>query len=201
MNNYAAALLKPSASVGGQRIGRAGGMPGCEVKTMLGELLAAWCRNGYNIVEFDPGWPSPCCTGEPDAEGMIRWLPVEMDRPEPLAAVEAAFAESGLLLHPDAAAFYGGFWSGPVESEHSGEEVMLNTVWNEAQLATTTASLVMGVRLQARSMQTITVPIGGTGSDLFFALDNTTGEILLQEVGSPPLQVVAPSLAAFLDEL
>ncbi|MEV2279021.1 SecY-interacting protein Syd [Nocardiopsis sp. NPDC049922] len=176
-------------------------MSGSDVKAVLGELLAAWCRNGYNLVEFDPERPSPCCMDAPGAEGMIRWSPVEMNRPKALTTAEVTLTRHGLSLHPDAVALYGSFWSGPVESEHSGQGVLLNTVWNETELEATAESIVGGVRLQAMSPGAITVPIAGTGSDLFFTLDNTTGEILLQEAGCPPARIIAPSLASFLGEL
>ncbi|MFF3111129.1 SecY-interacting protein Syd [Kitasatospora sp. NPDC057904] len=183
-------------------------MTGHDTRTGLAALLldGLWPgldRAGLNVVEYDPEWQSPCQLGEPDPDGMIRWKPVPMDRAPDFADLEAAVAAIGGVLHPDVTAFYGSLWCGPVDGlEHSGESVSLRTLWNEAELQRTVRGLAEHTRRQAAEFGgAISFPVAGSYSDLSFALDNATGEILLQEAGHPGGRLVAPSLAEFLADL
>jgi SecY interacting protein Syd len=172
-----------------------------DVKAALAEVL--WHYSTQDLVEADPDWPSPCHVGRPDEEGMVRWRPVEMDRPVALAGLEEALLAKGHVLHPDAAVFYGSFWSCCFETTHapSDEQVLLNVVQNDGELSWLIDSLVEHVRLQISQGFEITIPVAGTGSDRFFGLDNLTGRIVLQEPGHAPGEVVSTSLGRFLSEL
>ncbi|MFF2080208.1 SecY-interacting protein Syd [Kitasatospora sp. NPDC058162] len=183
-------------------------MPGHDTRTRLAALLLddLWPgleRAGLDVVEHDPARPSPCLVGEPARDGMIRWKPVPMERAADFTELQDALAQAGAALHPDVTALYGSFWCGPVEGmEHSGEPVALCTLWNEEELRHTVRALADHARRQAaQPCAGITFPVAGTGSDLFFVLDNATGAVLLQEAGHCGGRVVAPSLARFLAEL
>jgi SecY interacting protein Syd len=107
-----------------------------------------------------------------------------------------------VTLHPDAGAFYGSWWSGEVELRYEGEATRPTTVWNEEELEEVWARLRDHLESQRQAgMPCRTVPIAGSDSDRYFALNNETGEVVLEEPGHPPLRVVAPSLVQFLASL
>ncbi len=175
-------------------------MTNTNVRAVLHSLLWHYATTEpLNLVEFDPEWPSPCVVGQPDDNGMVHWQPVEMEPPDALSTLEATLREYGQVLHPDVASFYTSFLAGRVESEHSGEPVILYTRWNDNEFGVD--NLVCGVHEAIEYGLPVTFPIAGTGSDVLFTLDNATGAIMLQEVGYPPSRVVAPSLVAFLSQL
>ncbi|MGW0703819.1 SecY-interacting protein Syd [Streptomyces sp. NPDC002867] len=170
---------------------------------LLDDLWPILDQAGWNVVEYDPEWQSPCQVGEPTADGMIRWKPVPMEPAPDFAELESTLAEIGTTLHPDVIALYGSLWCGSWDRlEHSGEPAFLCTQWNEEELQNTVRGLAEHARRQAAEFGgDITFPVAGTDSDLFFVLDNATGRILLQEIGHPGGRLVAPSLAQFLADL
>jgi SecY interacting protein Syd len=169
------------------------------VGEILGGVLAGYVEKYDPEAEFDPEWPSPCVSGEPEEGAMVRWNAVPMEQPPSSNDVEEA---TGVRLHPDAVSFYGSWWAGEVEMRLDGQVVRLNTVWNEEELEEVWASVREHLESQEQAgLRRRTLPIAGTDSDLYFALDNETGEVVLEEPGHPPLRVVAPSLGAFLSGL
>ena len=129
---------------------------------------------------------------------MVPWRPIPMDPPADFADVEAA---AGLRLHPDILAFYGSFWGWGGGGTHSGEPVSLRAPWNPRDLARIKQNIIEHVRVCAESQTPPTVFVANTASDWFFSVDNATGEVFLEEPGSPRVRVVAPSLAWFLAEM
>ena len=161
-------------------------------------LLTVLERSSAELVEHDPEWTSPCELLPPDADGMVRWRPVAMESSPDFADLEAA---AGIRLHPDIRAFYGSFWGWGGEGEHSGESVSLRVAWNPEDLDQIKQGIVEHVAVCAAHPTPATVHVANTASDLYFSVDNTTGEVLLEEPGHPRLQVVAPSLSRFLTEM
>ncbi|MDH6580747.1 SecY-interacting protein Syd [Kitasatospora sp. MAP5-34] len=178
-----------------------------DARTRLGALLfdGLWPgldEAGLNVVEYDPGWQSPCQLGEPTPGGVIRWKPVPMEQAPDFTELERALTRIGATLHPDVPALYGSFWCGPVDGlEHSGETVSLCTVWNADELRRTVHGLAEQARQAGKFGDDITFPVASAYGDLFFVLDNATGSILLQEIGHRGGRKVAPSLAQFLADL
>ncbi|MCH0543339.1 SecY-interacting protein Syd [Streptomyces sp. MUM 203J] len=159
-----------------------------------------------NVVEYDPERPSPCHWGEPRADGCICWKPVQMDKAPDFSGLQVAL---GAPLHPDIACLYGSLWCGPVFDHHeaSGEDCRLRTFWNEMDLEQTLSAQADSIRHMKRHPDHFAgyrpvLLVATTDSDLFFGLDNCTGEIVLEEPGAPDLRrLVAPSLAQFLQDL
>ncbi len=154
---------------------------------------------GMATVEADPEWPSPCEYGTPDENGEVHWRPVAIETAPDFRSLEAAISEP---LHPDLKSFYGSYWSGPVEARHGKEVVLLQTVWNPEDLSRTQKAIADHVQSRRAALGgTATVFVASTDSDLFFSVDNRTGEVLLEEPGFPPHGIAAPSLGEFLAAL
>lgn len=140
-------------------------------------------RGAIEPTEHDPEWPSPCELLPPDEHGMVRWRPVPMQPPPTF---------EGIALHPSLREFHGSFWGGTVSGRHSDELVFLDVAWNAEELAGKTSH----IRAQVLAGEPVTVAT--TDSDLYFAVDNTTGAVWLCEAGHPPITQVAASLVEFL---
>jgi SecY interacting protein Syd len=135
------------------------------------------------VVEHDPEWSSPCEILPPNNNGMITWQPVAMNPPPKF---------EGILLHSSLKEFYGSFWGGTLETEYSGESVLLRVAWNADDFNRITHIINEHVSIN------MPIFIANTDSDLYFGVDNITGEVLLCEPGYPPIRQVSQSLAQFL---
>lgn len=174
-----------------------------EVTEALTNVLEQYVRYlnmlGRATVEADPQWASPCEVGELDAQGMVRWQPVAMDSAPDFSDVEVAINEP---LHPDIRAFYGSYWAGNVQAKYGKEIVLLHTVWNPQDLDRKNQALIEHVLARREVLGgSATIPIANTDGDLFFSVDNLSGEVLLEEPGYPPQGVIAASLREFLAAL
>jgi SecY interacting protein Syd len=107
----------------------------------------------------------------------------------------------GQPVRPEVAEFFGSFLAGPVESRHSGEVVLLRTLWNRLEVSQLASQLLTHLRGQLQGGHPPTIPVASSDSDLFFAVDNANGKVVLQEAGYPPSRVVATTLEEFLNAL
>jgi SecY interacting protein Syd len=155
-------------------------------------------RRGRGKVEYDPEWPSPCPVGLPDEDGMVEWQPVAIANPPDFGFLEQVI---GRPVRPEVVEFFSSYFAGDIEARHSGEVVLLHTLWNSQEIDRLQEALVSHVRRQIEDGFSVTLPIANTDSDLFFAVDNATGAVVLQEPGHGESRVVASSLEAFLDGL
>lgn len=154
-----------------------------DVSQKLLELLE-WASS--MTVEHDPEWSSPCEILPPDNNGMVTWQPVVMS-PSP------SFEE--VLLHPSLKEFYGSFWGRTIEADYLGECVLLRVAWNADDLKRIIQDINEHIVIN------MPIFVANTDSDLYFGVDNTTGEVWLCEPGYPPVQQVDRSLAQFLSAI
>jgi SecY interacting protein Syd len=148
---------------------------------------------------YDPAWPSRCQAGEPDETGLIHWKPVKRDSVADFSGLERALE---VEIHPDIKAFYASHWGSPMDFTASEGGLTLIQIWNDDDFD----RLVENILGHAMAKQRIKAPL-----TIFFActdegehilsVENSTGRVVLEEPGSPPIREVSPSLAAFLDRL
>ena len=180
---------------------------------------------------FDPQWRSASEIGEPftdaDGEPCIHWRPIRRDHvapaaptPEKPASDDSAAAEPAadehagdlfaglaraleLAIHPDIAAYYQRYWSAGLHARAPDGPVSLILLWNADDAERLIENLIGHAIAKRRSRQPFTVffAITDPESDFFLSVDNTTGAVLLERPGEPPLRTVAPDLATFLDSL
>lgn len=157
---------------------------------------------------FDPEWRSPCEQGEPFAGAsgapVVRWQPV---RRPPFEREDGDFVglERALEIpiHTDVKAYYGSYWSGGLEATAPDGHVSLILLWNRADADRLIENLIGHslAKKRARSPFTVFFACTEPDSDLFLAVDNATGAVMLERPGYKPIRQVSPSLAAFLATL
>jgi SecY interacting protein Syd len=175
------------------------------VKQALAGLLQAWLdrvmeRTGsLPRQDYDPQWPSPCQVGEPDAQGMILWRPVERDPPADFSGLERALE---VPIHPDLQAWYGCFWCDTFEVRAEEGGVSLLQVWNQDDFDRLLGNLIGHALAKRRSRDPLTLFFACTDQDDYFlSLENHSGRVLLERPGAPPVKQVADGLTEFLQRL
>ncbi|WP_341503469.1 SecY-interacting protein [Gallaecimonas sp. GXIMD4217] len=141
----------------------------------------------------DPDWPSPCDRGDG------HWQPVRQEPPGDFANVEQALGET---LHPSIKAFFGAYYAEHLTVHHERGQVTLLGVWNEEDFRRLQENLIGHVLMKRRLGQPLTLFFACTDDDdLLLSVDNLSGEVVLEPVGQEAREVVALSLAEFLDSL
>ncbi|MED5524480.1 MAG: SecY-interacting protein [Pseudomonadota bacterium] len=140
----------------------------------------------------DPDWPSPC-------EGDGRWHPVKREPAGDFANVESALE---LELHPSIKAYFSHYFMEYLRVGHQRGEVQLLGAWNAQDFERLQQNIIGHVLMKRRLKQPVTVFFACTDDDNFMlSIDNQSGEVVLEPVGKEATEVLAPSLAAFLDSL
>lgn len=149
-------------------------------------------------IEPDPELPSPCELDDVDEDGCVSWRPVRRQPPGDFSSVEEAAGEA---LHPDAKEFLGGCWAHGFEVPFGdGLSFIPAFSADEKRWEMRLEGLRSHVMVKREEKQPLTVFIGNTTDDRFFSIENTTGRVLLEDFGRPPI-VMAPTLVDFLSRL
>ncbi len=153
--------------------------------------------------EYDPNWRSPCEIGDPvehNGSTAVPWRPLERHDVDDFSGLERAFKTE---IHESIKSYYGSYWSGCLEAEASEGHVSLILLWNPDDRDRLMENLIGHAMAQQRSRSTLSIFFACTvpESELFLAVNNSTGEVQLERPGYKPIRTVAPSLGAFLSEL
>ncbi len=179
------------------------------VQTALSQFVSHYEKSYPELTEiFDPEWRSPCETSETyqDDDGIVRvpWSPLARGLKVPeehdFAGLENALETE---IHPDIKAYYGSFWSGGLEAEAPQGHVSLILLWNAEDASRLIENLIGHALAKRRARAPLSVFFACTDQDseLFLSVENTTGEVLIEKPGHKPVDVVAGSLASFIDSL
>jgi SecY interacting protein Syd len=156
------------------------------------------------LTTWLPDWRSPCEYGDmimsASTEPSIMWRPVRRDDPGVLAPLEAALDAT---IHPDLKQYWGRYFAASLGAQAPQGPLSLLQLWNGDDSERLIENQIGHVVTQRRAKAPLSLFFACTedGSDYILTVDNTSGEVLLEAPGRKPLQVVAPNLAAFLDEL
>ncbi|MFT5720568.1 MAG: SecY interacting protein Syd [Motiliproteus sp.] len=151
-------------------------------------------------IEQDPLWPSPCLRGEPDTEGMVDWQPTRQSGGSDMfERLESALETP---IHPDIKAYYQRFWSDPLAAHSPEGQLNLLFVWNDEDYERLRANLVGHALGRIKLKQPLSLFFGCTYPEEYvLAIDNSTGQVMLEQPGKKFSNPVAASLAEFLDRL
>jgi SecY interacting protein Syd len=157
------------------------------------------------ITAYDPSWRSPCEIGRPfkpsvtDAE-CIHWQPVARHGADDFAGLERALETE---VHPDIKAYFGAFWSTGLEAQAPDGRVSLILLWNPEDIDRLIENLIGHTLAQRQAGSPFSIFFACTepDSELFLAVQNDTGQVILEQPGRKPHRVVADNLSAFIDTL
>jgi SecY interacting protein Syd len=150
-------------------------------------------------VEYDPLWPSDCYEKITEVGEIVHWQPVKRHNEDNFDGIQNAL---DLKIHPDVVSFYSRFWSGNLSAKTIEGNLQLLQPWNQADFERLQQNLVGHVLMKRRLKQPETLFFALTDEDDFIlSVDNSSGEVMLEQVGLVPEKVIAPNLSHFLDSL
>lgn len=153
---------------------------------------------GYFTSEYDEQWRSPC---ELDQQGdLSHWRPAPQLEPIDFRGLANAVESP---IHPDVIEYYSSFWSGSLEGSAKEGPVSLIQLWNPEDAERLIENLVGHLFSKNQSKLPFTTFFATTDpdSEFFLSIDNTSGKILLEEPGQPPIKEVESNLLSFLQRL
>ncbi len=149
------------------------------------------------LSEDDTENPSPCFVEGADESELRAWRPVPRDASnDVLAALEHAI---GATLHRDVRAWFERWWSLPIEGAWNDETVVLGCAASERELVVLLDAASRSLGRNGFPKET-SVPVAVLHDGRRVRVGNVSGRVWI--LGSDGQEIlVAPSLAAFLDEV
>jgi SecY interacting protein Syd len=150
-------------------------------------------------VAWDEAWPSPCVVDKKVSDAALcYWQPYKRDGSGSFANVAAALA---LPIHESVADYYGSFFCESLTANFQGSKFSLLQVWNEEDFQGLQENIIGHLLMKKRLGQRPTVFIGCIDDDTIISVENSTGEVVVEQVGCEPHKVLADSLPLFLEQL
>ncbi len=157
------------------------------------------------ITPYDPNWPSPCELNHPQShcaeQPQICWRPVKRHPDtDDFRGLERALE---MPIHPDIKTHYGRYWAANLEAEAPDGHVSLLYLWNHQDSERLIENLVGHAVACKHNKTPFSVFFACTepDSELFLTVNNTTGEVQVEEPGKKPIGTVCASLAEFYQRL
>ena len=158
-------------------------------------------------TEHDKQWLSPCEQGQHD-EHHYYWQPVAIT-PDLLAKTndeELSFAnvESALNLelHPDIKTYFTTIFSGDIEASCDEGQLSLLFAWNKDDFARLQENIIGHILMKQRLKQAETVFFAVTDEeDMIISVDNSSGEVWVEQVGCKPHKKLSDSLVDFISQV
>ena len=106
-------------------------------------------------------------------------------------------------IHPDICRYFDSFWSGSIETTSQEGHVSLIQLWNLDDFNRLIKNLLGHAMAKKRQKHPLTIFFATTewDSELFLSIENSSGQVLLEEPGQEPLQKVDDNLTTFLARL
>lgn len=151
------------------------------------------------VVQFDPDWVSPCHIQNAEPQEWVDWQPVKQNAPQDFSAVESAL---DMALHPDAKAYFSAYWSENLDASTEKGNLQLLFPWNQNDFERLLQNLIGHILMKRRLGQAETLFFAVTDEeDFILTIDNKSGQVMLEQVGLEPQEVIAQNLHAFLQTL
>ncbi|MGJ8682839.1 SecY-interacting protein [Paraglaciecola sp.] len=151
------------------------------------------------IVKYDPEWPSACYQNQGEIGQDVKWKPVLRSELADFSGLESAL---DLTLHDDIKAFYSRYWSENLSAKTEKGCLQLLQAWNLEDFERLQQNLIGHILMKRRLNQPETIFFGLTDQDDFIlTIDNSSGQVMLEQVGLHPTEVLAPTLTEFIARL
>lgn len=151
------------------------------------------------LIQYDKKWLSPCYIGVAEQDEWVNWQPKLREEPATFRGIEQALE---ITINPQLVCYYGRYWSDNLSAQSSRGELQLLQVWNEDDFVRLQQNLVAHVMMKRRLKQSETLFFALTDEeDFMICVDNATGQVVLEQVGLQPREVLAKDLASFITSL
>lgn len=162
---------------------------------------------------WDPDWRSPCETAAPRLAGNasqtanaehgameIPWLPCRRSDQDMLSLFNPLERALEIEIHDDIKTYFGSYYAGGLETNSAEGPVSLLQLWNDDDGNRLIENLLGHALAKQRAKAPFSVFFALTevDSEMFLAIENHTGHVLLERPGYKPERTVAGSLAEFL---
>jgi len=179
-------------------------LPNNPVKNTLLSFSTSYIENYQSThqqlpcVEADADWISPCEQGQCN-DNEVFWQPVEIEENLTFDNVAKAL---GLNIHPDIQAYFTCIYSESINAESVDGKLSLLLPWNKDDFERLQQNLIGHIMMKQKLKQDITLFFAVTDEeDMIISLDNTSGEVWVEQVGCVPHKKLANNLVEFLESL
>lgn len=150
-------------------------------------------------VEYDNEWPSDCYTTLGNTGDSVNWQPIKRSGLANFSDLQKALE---MTIHQDIISYYSAYWSDNLNAETDKGYLQLLQPWNQGDFERLQQNLIGHILMKRRLKQPETFFIALTDEDDFIiTLNNSSGEVMLEQVGLLPKEVLAPNLAVFIQSL
>lgn len=156
------------------------------------------------VTEFDHDLVSPCLKADnlnsPVEKGQqVYWRPVKQDTSRGLDELAKALE---IEINNELVTYYTRYWSDNLNASTHRGNLQLILPWNQDDFERLQQNLIGHMLMKRRLRQPDTFFIAVTDEDDFIiSVDNASGRVMLEQVGIEPTDVLANSIAEFLDSL
>lgn len=162
-------------------------------------LIAAKTNPQMLVVDYDDDWPSDCYASSGSKGESVIWQPIKRSGLAHFNDLEKALE---MEIHQDIVSYYSAYWSNNLSAQTNQGELQLLQPWNHDDFDRLQQNLVGHILMKRRLKQPDTLFFALTDADDFIlTLDNASGEVMLEQVGLLPKEVLAPNLATFIQSL
>lgn len=151
------------------------------------------------LVEYDNDWPSECYKQSGSTGDRVNWQPIKRSGDFNFSDLEVALE---MKIHQDVISYYSAYWSDNLNAKTDNGYLQLLQPWNQDDFERLQQNLIGHILMKRRLKQPETFFVALTDEDDFIlTVNNNSGEVMLEQVGLVPKEVVAPSLAVLIQSL
>jgi len=151
------------------------------------------------LVPYDSEWPSPCYKARVADGQQVEWQPQRQSEQHSFENVESAM---GITLNHAYCQFFTRYYSNNLTASAQQGPCELLQVWNQNDFERLQQNLIGHLLMKKRLKQAPTLFFALTDEDDFvLSVLNETGEVVLEQVGRPPKEIISPSLGDFIATL
>ena len=175
-----------------------------DIDVALDEFLLAWCafqtENDHALqIEYDKDWPSAAVDTNVTHGEWAKWTPKRQTQNNDLSALTQGLE---IMPNPQLQTFFTRYWSDNLAAQTPRGQLQLLQAWNPDDFVRLQENLIAHVLMKRRLGQRDTLFFAVTDDDDFIlSVLNETGEVVLEQVGQEPIEVLAPDLASFISAL